>query len=241
MRPVWWMVVVCLVAGCAKRSWWVSVPQTITAVPTDGVYVFPVQLASGCCLPGVVTKVTARCVDPAICEARVVPPSSRDRTSEVHVIGKQTGSTTVVIDAENSIYQDTEHHTIPVVVTAPPPSRPALALGAAIPLGTDLTHRVSGADVAHCTPSTVFASSVAGSERPDVHVYACSTFTDIDNQRRFRTCDGDLCSRDDSYLLCTQETSGVVAGVAVMELDDGQFSVRSLEGTLAPGVCAARL
>jgi hypothetical protein len=235
MRQVWLTVVVfCLIAGCAKRSWRVSVPQEITAIPTDSFYAFPVKVVSGCCVPGVATKVTARCVDPAICEARVVP-------GEVHVIGKQTGSTTVVVDAENPIYKDNEHHTIPVVVTAPPPSRPALELGAALPAGSDLVHRVSGADVAHCAPSTAFASSITGSEQSDVHVYACSTYTDIDNERRFRSCDGDLCSHDDSYILCTQESGGVIAGVAVMELDEGQFSVRSLEGTLAPGVCAARL
>ena len=32
----------------------------------------------------------------------------------------------------------------------------------------------------------------------------------------------------------------MIAGAAVMELDNGQFSVRSLEGTLAPDVCAPR-
>jgi hypothetical protein len=83
-------------------------------------------------------------------DTRVPSPTSSARST----IGKQPGSTTVVLDFENPFYGDRERRTIPVTVT-PAPSRTAIALGSPPP--------------------------DEGGERSDVRVYVCSSYVTVEN------------------------------------------------------------
>jgi hypothetical protein len=236
------LVPLLLLAACATRGWSVSTPKQITALPTDAIYAFPVLVVQGGVLPGSVETVEARCADPAICEARVVPLQSkrgRPAVREVQVIGKQPGTTKLVVDAENPIYHDHERHTVAVAVTAPP-SRTAIALGSPPPHGSDFIHRQGDVDVGRCTLATGYTGNVYGGDRPDVGVYACSPYADIDAQRRFRICGDGLCGNDDSYLLCTQARDGAIAATSILSYGANGFEAKSTDGSFDDRACEPR-
>lgn len=236
-----WTMIIAMMCACGGRDWYVVTPKQIASVPIDSFYAIPMRASAGGRQPGSVREIQARCVDAAICETRVLLPEADRQFGEVHVIGKQPGSTSVVVDFQNPVYGDHEHRTIPVTVT-PVPSRSAISVGAPIPDGAELVHAVAGVDVGRCTlDHGAWGSSVTGSDRTDVRIYVCSSYVDVENQRRFRSCaDDELCSADDSYLLCTQMRDGTVAATAVLNLDKGKWTSKTIDGTLDAGVCTPR-
>ncbi|NVB77473.1 MAG: hypothetical protein HOV81_03680 [Kofleriaceae bacterium] len=236
-----WMATCLFLCACPGRDWYVTTPKQIVSLPTDAFFAFPMRAHAGGRLPASVPAFQARCTDATICETRVLLPEPERPFGEVHVIGKQPGSTIVVIDFEYPFYGDHERRTIPVTVT-PVPSRTAISLGSPPPDKGDLIHSVAGVDVGRCTlDHGAWASSVTGSERSDVRVYVCSSYVTVEDRRRFRSCAEDaLCSRDESYLLCAQVRAGAVAGTAVLKHEERQWSVKAAEGSLDPSVCMPR-
>lgn len=197
-----------------------SAPASLPALATDAVYVFNVVLPTrGGIKPGAATVVSARCADPTVCDVLLGPA---ERPTDVQVIGKAAGATTLTVEVDNPQLHAREHHAIAVTVVAAPVPQ-ALVVGAPLPTASELALGDLRCELP-ATDDPMYISTRAMFEpRPkrssaDVRVFECRAPVDVAGTPRYRRCSGG-CDRLQRELViaCAQVIDGAVAGLATLE------------------------
>ncbi len=215
----------------------------------DEFYSTYVSIAHGSRVPLSVEQLQARCVDPRVCEAVIVPAHAPNaRWPELRIIGLATGTTSAIVEYVHPRRHVPITETIEVTVAASR-SLPVLADDRPLPAGERVTHEIGSYDLAifakrdaahadvtipigRCQLGSPRARDIHGYERPDIRIFSCDRVVELEDKVwRYRACAGDRCSfpADEQYILCTQTRNGVVQADAVLAptLRDGGLQVRS--------------
>ncbi len=187
----------------------VNVPTRIDPVTLDAFYSQYVLVFDGGRTPVGASNVTARCADASICEATVVPlADNNQRWPELRVVGKQLGTTTVIVDLVHPTHHTPEQHVL-VIEFVSARSRPAAMLGQPLPAG-EIEYQPPGADavrrtgVAACRATAPASALVTAGAGHKSATYECRTSVVVAaDGGRFRTCNGICPDRDEQrFTLC---------------------------------------
>lgn len=210
--------------------------------PLDHFLATHVLIGFGNRSPIPVGDLRARCVDEAICTA-VLKPDLRGTVSELLVIGRTPGKTTVIVDYKHPTRGRVVHHELPVEFT-PTPSYGRLAYEHPLPVGGAIVHhmRVFDGDalapLARCDAASVEHRPIRGVDRTDVRLYDCTLVEEpLPAVHRFRQCSGLCTAPPERYTLCAQIRDGKVTAARILAPERG-YEAKITEGTFEGDACS---